>query len=177
MRTRKRRKISLLARWFLSVFGLAPAVGIGFVLPLAARGGEPLEVSGRYPHLALFNHGGECGIGALAPWAGKLWGVTYSPHSPRGSDDKLFEIDESLALGIRPEGIGGTPANRLIHRESNQLFIGPYVIDSAGGVRVIPYDQAIGRPTATLRHLTDPATRECVQASFLMLATFADLMA
>ena len=28
-----------------------------------------------------------------------------------------------------------------------------------------------------LRHLTDPATRECVQASFLMLATFADLMA
>ena len=28
-----------------------------------------------------------------------------------------------------------------------------------------------------LRHLTDPATRECVQASFIMLATFADLMA
>ena len=159
MRIRKRRKISLLARWFLSVFGLAPAVGIGFVLPLAALGGELLEVSGRYPHLALFNHGGECGIGAVVPWAGKLWGVTYSPHSPRGSDDKLFEIDESLALVIRPEGIGGTPANRLIHRESNQLFIGPYVIDSSGAVRVIPYDQAIGRPTATMRHLTDPAKK------------------
>ena len=25
----------------------------------------------------------------LAPWAGRLWAVTYSPHQPQGSADKL----------------------------------------------------------------------------------------
>ena len=32
--------------------------------------GEPVRISGRYPHLAMFNHGSECGIGAVVPWAG-----------------------------------------------------------------------------------------------------------
>jgi hypothetical protein len=59
----------------------------------------------------------------------------------------------------RPESIGGTPANRMIHRESNQLFIGPYAIDAQGRVRAIPYAQMLGRPTGNARHLTDPANR------------------
>ena len=136
------------------VLGLAAALSPG-----TAAASEPARVaiSGRYPHLAVFNHGQECGIGAVVPWADRLWAVTYSPHSPRGSDDKLYEIDAELNLLARPESIGGTPANRLIHRESNQLFIGPYAIDAERNVRVIPYDVAPGRPTATIRHLTDPA--------------------
>jgi hypothetical protein len=113
--------------------------------------------SGIYPHLAFFNNEGECGTGAVVPWAGKLWAVTYAPHMPKGSSDKLFEISPDLTLTIRPESIGGTPANRMIHRESDQLFIGPYVIDSSGIVRVIPYSEMFGRPTANARHLTDPA--------------------
>ncbi len=125
----------------------------------AAEQHHPLCYSGRYPHLAMFNHGGECGIGAVVPWAGRLWALTYSPHQPRGSDDKLYEIDADLNLRIRSESIGGTPANRLIHRESQQLFIGPYAIDRNGKVRVIPYKVAPGRPTATMRHLTDPANK------------------
>ncbi|MFV1968691.1 MAG: hypothetical protein ACC628_24995, partial [Pirellulaceae bacterium] len=120
---------------------------------------DPIRISGRYPHLTMFNHGQECGIGAVVPWAGKLWAVTYSPHAPHGSDDKLYEIDTELNIVTRPESIGGTPANRLIHRESSQLFIGPYVIDAKGKVRVIPYDKAVGRPTATIRHLRDPANK------------------
>lgn len=118
---------------------------------------EPPSFSGRYPHLAMFNANDECGIGAVVPWAGRLWVVTYAPHAPRGSDDKLYEIDDGLCLEVRPESVGGTPANRLIHRESNQLFIGPYCIDVARNVRVIPYAMAPGRPTATARHLSDPA--------------------
>ena len=118
-----------------------------------------ISISGRYPHLAVFNTGDECGIGAVVPWADRLWAVTYSPHFPRGSDDKLYEIDAELNIVTREESIGGTPANRLIHRESKQLFIGPYVIDAEGSVRVIPYDVATGRPTATIRHLTDPANK------------------
>jgi hypothetical protein len=121
------------------------------------RAEGPRGVSGIYPHLAMFNNEGECGTGAVVPWADRLWVVTYAPHMPRGSSDKLYEITPALEQIIRPESIGGTPANRMIHRESQQLFIGPYAIDVMGKVRVIPYTQMFGRPTGNARHLTDPA--------------------
>jgi len=76
---------------------------------------------------------------------------------PKGSSDKLYEISSDLVLTVRPESIGGTPANRMIHRESGQLFMGPYAIDETGKVRVIPYTAMFGRPTANARHLKDPA--------------------
>ena len=44
----------------------------------------------------------------------------------------------------------------MIHQESNQLFIGPYAIDSTRRVRVIPYSEMPGRHTGNARHLTDP---------------------
>lgn len=128
------------------------------LLPLAVSAEEaPLQISGIVPHLAMFNDEGECGTGAVVPWAGKLWVVTYAPHSPTGSSDKLYEITPDLRQIVRPESIGGTPANRMIHRESQQLFIGPYAINDKGAVRVIPYQKMFGRPTGTARHLTDPA--------------------
>ncbi len=124
---------------------------------LAVAADAPIEISGVYPHLAMFNEEGECGTGAVVPWGGRLWVVTYAPHKPQGSTDKLYEITEDLQQIIRPESIGGTPANRMIHQESQQLFIGPYAIDAQRNVRVIPYDRMFGRPTGTARHLFDPA--------------------
>jgi len=118
---------------------------------------EPRSVSGIYPHLAMFNNEGECGTGAVVPWADRLWIITYGPHLPKGSSDKLYEITPALEQVIRPESIGGTPANRMIHRESNQLFIGPYAIDAQRHVRAIPYSTMFGRHTGLARHLTDPA--------------------
>lgn len=118
---------------------------------------EPLHISGIYPSLATFNNEGECGTGAVVPWADRLWVISYAPHKPTGSSDKLYEITPDLKQIIRPESIGGTPANRMIHRESQQLFIGPYVIGAKGDVRVIPYDKMFGRHTGLARHLTDPA--------------------
>lgn len=115
-----------------------------------------LSFSGVYPHLAMYNNEGECGTGAVVPWAGRLWAITYGPHLPFGSSDKLYEITDSLQQIVHPESIGGTPANRMIHRESGQLFIGPYAIDTAGAVRVIPYTAMQGRHTGNARHLTDP---------------------
>jgi hypothetical protein len=126
-------------------------------LAAAAQPATHRQISGVYPHLAMFNSQSECGTGAVVPWAGRLWVVTYSPHQPGGSDDKLYEIDPELNRTIRPESIGGTPANRMIHRESKQLFIGPYVIDEKRGVRAIPYTKMYGRPTGNARHLTEPA--------------------
>lgn len=118
--------------------------------------GATLNFSGIYPHLAYYNDEAECGTGAVVPWADRLWVVTYGPHLPYGSSDKLYEITSDLQISARPESIGGTPANRMIHKESRQLFIGPYVIDSSRNVRVIPYSQAPGRYTGVARHLQDP---------------------
>ncbi len=123
------------------------------------RAAEPRGVSGIYPHLAMFNEEGECGTGAVVPWANRLWAITYAPHKPAGSSDKLYEITPALEQIIRPESIGGTPANRMIHRESKQLFIGPYVIGADGRVRVISYTNMFGRPTGLARHLTEPANK------------------
>ena len=118
---------------------------------------KPKNFSGIYPHLANYNLQGECGTGAIVPWANRLWVVSYGEHFPMGSSDKLYEITPDLKKIVRTESIGGTPANRMIHKESNQLFIGPYAIDSSRKVRVIPYNLMPGRHTGNARHLTDPA--------------------
>lgn len=119
----------------------------------------PDTLSGIYPKLAYYNDEGECGTGAVVPWANRLWVITYGPHLPNGSSDKLYEITPDLKQIVRKESLGGTPANRLIHRESNQLFIGPYAIDSIGKVRPIPYSIMPGRHTGNARHLSDPANK------------------
>ena len=115
-----------------------------------------VEISGVYPHLVMTNAFPECGVGAVVPWAGRLWAITYAPHSPRGSDDKLYEIFPDLTRVIRPESVGGTPANRFIHTATNQLVIGHHFIDSEGNVRTLSPSSAPGRMTATAAHLTDP---------------------
>ena len=91
---------------------------------LQSAAAEPVSLSGIYPHLTMFNEQGECGTGGVVPWQGKLWVITYAPHQPKGSDDKLYSVSPDLIQTIHPESIGGTPANRMIHRESQQLFIG-----------------------------------------------------
>lgn len=115
---------------------------------------EPLCISGIYPSLAALSQAKtECGIGAVVPWAGSLWFITYPAHY---GDGRLFQVTPDLKLIQRPESNGGTHAGRLIHRESNQLVIGSYVIDANAKVR--PYTiQA--RVTAIMRHLTDPKNR------------------
>jgi len=96
---------------------------------------DPIFISGIYPHLTTYADNGnlrgnlnECGIGVVAPWAGKLWMVNYAAHEPYGSDHKLYTIGEDLELTIHPESVGGTPAGRMIHElnihtlEVNKLF-------------------------------------------------------
>ncbi len=136
---------------------------LGGILALQQARGQSAppfrHFSGIYPHLAYYNNEGECGTGAVVPWANKLWVITYGPHFPFGSSDKLYEISQDLAIKTREESIGGTPANRMIHRESKQLFIGPHVVDANGNVRTIPYSQMPGRHTGNARHLTDPENK------------------
>jgi hypothetical protein len=135
---------------FIALFASQAAIA-------ADQPAQPLQISGIYPHLAMFNSNGECGIGAVVPWSGKLWVLTYPPHLIKGSDDKLYAISPDMSMEIRPESVGGTHANRLIHRESNQLVMGYYFIDDKGNVRAVDPAKMPGRMTATARHLTDPA--------------------
>ena len=101
------------------------------------------KISGVYPHLTTYSQSRkdgkffkagheECGIGAVIPWANKLWMVTYAPHMPKGSDHKLYSIDKDMNMTIHAESVGGTPAARMIHQESQQLFIAHHAIDKAG---------------------------------------------
>ena len=120
---------------------------------------EPRQVSGIYPHLAMFNDEAECGTGTAVIWADRLWATTYGPHLPLGSSDQLYEVTPELEQIVRPESVGGTHANRFIHRESEQLFLGLYAIDKERNVRVIPPKRMPGRQTGTVRHLTDPENK------------------
>ncbi len=128
--------------------------------------GQPLSVSGIYPHLVLYNpnlqeiaKAGESGIGVVVPWAGKLWALTYPAHFYTGSSDRLYTLDNGLNLEVRKESNGGTHANRMIHNESGQLFMGYYVIDKAGVVKSISPRDMPGRLTANARHLARPAQK------------------
>jgi hypothetical protein len=119
--------------------------------------GKIARISGVYPHLTMSSGAGECGPGAIAEVAGDLWVVTYDPHSPGGSGaENLHQITPELERLIRPESVGGTPANRLYHEESGQWFIGHHVIGPAGMVRTIPTGELYGRLTGTARHLFEP---------------------
>jgi hypothetical protein len=126
---------------------------------VSAQDSPPINISGVYPHLTLWNDENECGTGAVVPWQGRLWAITYAPHQPNGSSDKLYEITPDLEPIIFSGSVGGTPANRMIHRESDQLLIGPYVIDAQRNIRVIPPSKMYGRLTGNARHLVDPANK------------------
>ncbi|HEY1084173.1 MAG TPA: hypothetical protein VGE29_18050 [Prosthecobacter sp.] len=138
---------------------LAALSALPAVSAFAQQKTEPRQISGIYPHLAMFNDEGECGTGAVVPWAGRLWVITYGPHLPFGSSDKLYEVTPELNQVIRPESVGGTPANRMIHKGTQQLLIGPYVIDAQGKVRVIPPENMPGRLTGNAAHLHDPENK------------------
>ena len=124
---------------------------------LTLQAAEPTCFSGVYPHLAMTNNEDECGTGAVVPWAGSLWVVTYGPHCPTGSSDKLYQVEPDLTRVVRPESVGGTPANRLIHRESGKLLIGQYLVSSNGQVETVSISRMPGRLTGAARHLEDPA--------------------
>ena len=128
-------------------------------LLVGAAFAEPENVCGIYPSLAYYNDEGECGTGAVVPWAGSLWVITYGPHCPVGSSDKLYQITPAKEQVIREESVGGTHADRLIHRESQQLFIGTYLVDRNGSVRTVPIHTMPGRLTGAARHLSDPANK------------------
>ena len=123
---------------------------------------QQINCSGVFPHLAMVadqTPRTEAGTGALFPWANRLWVVTYVAHfSATGFGTGLFEINDKMEIHKRPESVVGTYANRLLHGPTNQLIIGPYIIDMNGNVRVIDGVKD-HRLAATMTHLTDPKNK------------------
>lgn len=134
-----------------------------FISGLTAQ--EPkdiINVSGVFPSLTMTaDHlpRTEAGTGALMPWANRLWVMTYVAHKAgTGSGTGLYEISNELQLKKHPASVVGTYANRLIHKPSMQLAIGPYLIDTLGNVRFIK-EFIKHRLAATMTHLTDPINK------------------
>ncbi len=123
----------------------------------------PFSVSGVIPSLSVKAGLGpprsECGVGALFAWANRLWVITYVSHkSSSGVGTGLYEIDENLRMVKRPESRTGTYTNRYVHWPSNQLIIGPHVIDDKCRVRTVESLTEI-RLCATMEHLEDPENK------------------
>ncbi|MFQ6096122.1 MAG: hypothetical protein ACE5O2_00215 [Armatimonadota bacterium] len=121
---------------------------------------RPLNISGVVPGLAvhadIVPRRSECGIGALMPWAGRLWLITYVSHKAgSGSGTGLYEIDDNLAIKKHPASVVGTYANRMIHPATDQLIIGPHFIGPDGEVRTSD-ELKDHRLTATMEHLEAP---------------------
>ncbi|KAJ3089550.1 hypothetical protein HK102_006116, partial [Quaeritorhiza haematococci] len=99
----------------------------------------------------------ECGVGALMPWANGLWLITYVSHKrDTGSGTGLYYIDETLQMKKHPQSVIGTYANRMIHKQTNQLIIGPHIIDTKGNVRTFNALVDV-RLAATCEHIKDAA--------------------
>ncbi|EAZ79906.1 hypothetical protein [Algoriphagus machipongonensis] len=121
----------------------------------------PIQVNGVFPHISVVGpsdkNRSESGIGALIPWADKLWMIGYVAHI-QGSGIGLYQISEDMSMQKHPESITGTFANRMIHNPSEQAIIGPHFIDSEGEVRT-SLELSKHRLAATMEHLIDPTNK------------------
>lgn len=137
-------------------FGFSALVGLSLLLPI---GKACAQISNHVdPSMTVRAAGtgsdSEAGIGALIPWADRLWLVGYVAHI-RGEGLGLYQVDAQMKFTRRPESVTGTFANRFIHWSSKQAFIGPYAISETGNVRTISA-MVKHRLAATAAHHSDP---------------------
>jgi len=132
-----------MTRLFVTLLALliaAPVLAQTAESPAPAKA-PPLQINGVFPKLTVYapedGSDSETGIGALIPWADKLWAVGYVAHI-KGNGIGLYEISDDMTMRKHPESVTGTFANRLIHWETRQAIIGPHVIDPKGNVRTFP---------------------------------------
>ncbi len=141
----------------LTVLGTIAAL---FPHSLAAQAPESASIGGVFPKMTVFADGvgstTETGIGALIPWANKLWAIGYVAHI-KGEGIGLYEISDDMTMKKHPASVTGTFANRMVHWETQQAIIGPHAIDPDGNVRTIEALKT-HRLTATARHLVSPET-------------------
>ena len=98
----------------------------------------------------------EAGIGALLPWADRLYMLSYLSVPGYGAGTGLYEIDEQLSI-TKVANHSSVFANRMIHHWTDQVVIGPYVIDAQRNIRIIESLLHV-RIGAMAEHLHTPET-------------------
>ena len=145
----------------MTKFALPCMLTFLFLISATTFGQESVQVKGVFPTLTIYAEGvgsdSETGIGALIPWANRLWAIGYVAHI-HGEGIGLYQINDDMTMKKRPESITGTFANRLVHWDSKQAIIGPHIIDAEGNVRTF-VELSKHRLTATARHLKDPTNK------------------
>ncbi|MCP4451250.1 MAG: hypothetical protein GY809_07290, partial [Planctomycetes bacterium] len=68
----------------------------------------PVSIKGVFPHMTVYAHGAgstsETGIGAMIPWADKLWAVGYVAHV-KGSGIGLYETSDDMTMTKHPASV------------------------------------------------------------------------
>ncbi|XP_064613873.1 LOW QUALITY PROTEIN: uncharacterized protein LOC135477633 [Liolophura sinensis] len=122
----------------------------------------PIQIGGIFPNYSVLADTGpkrsECGIGALMAWADNLYLVSYLSVPDAGSGTGLYVIDGDNYQMRRLVSHQSTYANRIIHKETNQIVIGAWLIDQSGNLKTFE-DLLHVRVAATAEHLTDPANK------------------
>jgi hypothetical protein len=99
----------------------------------------------------------EMGIGAMMPWADRLYFTTYLADYNVGSGGVLAYLDKNGGETV-VDTHNSCHVGRLVHKETNQLCIGEYVIGMDGTVNKVAL-LAGKRVSAWARHMTSPATK------------------
>ena len=147
-----------------TVITIGTAGTTGFVILDAIRfvpvSKPPVRISGVYPHLAVTSTHPEVGIGAVAPWADRLWAITYGPHLPNGdSSNKLYEIDGQLNRVI-PARVDRRHPGQPLHPRAVEPAHHRPALHRRHAQRPQPaLHHGSGPHTATAAHLTDPDNR------------------
>ena len=88
---------------------------------------RPIGMNGVFPNLTVYADGvgsnSEAGIGALIPWANKLWAIGYVAHI-KGEGLGLYEISEDMTMRKHPASVTGTFTSRMAHWPSKQATTG-----------------------------------------------------
>lgn len=99
----------------------------------------------------------EIGVGALMPWNDGLYYLTYLADYNAGRGGELRYIDKNGGNALL-DTHNSCHAGRMVHKETNQLCFGEYVIESDGTIHKIAL-LAQKRVSGWARHLTSPTTK------------------
>lgn len=99
----------------------------------------------------------EAGVGAMLPWADKLWVVSYlsvPKGEGGGTGSALYSLDDSWTWRVEHVH-NSTYANRMIVPAMQSIVIGPYIIDAEGSIRILT-EMLYVRLGGMALHLTKP---------------------
>ena len=68
-------------------------------------------------------------------WAGGLYYVSYLSVPNAGTGGYLYRVEANMSMTVLHHH-NSCYANRMIHPKTNQIVIGPYVIDTEGNIKI-----------------------------------------